>query len=92
MRKLLRMFALVAGLALLAAVAACSPAENEGAASSVYYTVTFDAQGGSEVRAGAYLRAIPSAVPQIPCARSIPLSVGSTRRKAAKGGISTRTE
>ena len=29
-----------AELALLAAVAACSPAENEGAASSVYYTVT----------------------------------------------------
>ena len=40
MRKLLRVLALVAGLALFAALAACSPKESGGAASSVYYTVT----------------------------------------------------
>lgn len=42
-------------------------------------------------RARACLRAIPSAVLQIPCARIITLSVGSTRQKAVKGGISART-
>lgn len=47
MRKFLRVLALIAGFALLAALAACSLEESGGAASSVYYTVTFDAQGGS---------------------------------------------
>lgn len=59
MRKLLRVLALIAGLALFAALAACSPEESGGAASSVYYTVTFDAQGGSEVESQSMLAGNP---------------------------------
>ena len=66
MRKILRIVALVAGLTLFAAVAACSPAENEGAASAVYYTVTFDAQGGSEVESRSVLAGNPVRRPANP--------------------------
>ena len=60
MRKLLRVLALIAGLALfVAALAACSPEESGGAASSVYYTVTLDAQGGSEVESQSVLAGNP---------------------------------
>ena len=66
MRKLLRVLALVAGLALFAALAACSPEESGGAASSVYYTVTFDAQGGSEVESQSVLAGNPVRRPANP--------------------------